>query len=423
MGKKGLTRRQFSGTAAAAAGAVAASSFGAPYVARGAEKVVKLGFLGPLTGEVAGWALPGRNACLIWADQVNAAGGIKIGDDNYMVEIVSYDDEYLADKALIGAKKLVLEDDVKMIMMLGGTDAPAAVQFFTKQEMLSTTLLPSDLTPDTLYHLAPAEVHPLYNVTGVEWLAENRPELKTAAICAQDDELGWPSVATYLAAFEAAGIDVVYNKYFDIATTDFAPVVTAMLAENPDIVCLDTAYPDFVNLLCEQLFLQNYEGQIISCTLDFYGRIIEKTSKEFLEGLVFQFPDFDDAAMNEPHINFDNPNEFFTNYNERFPDAWSAVTWEYPAIAEMWRLAAEKAGSVEPMAVFAALKEGGRGPHVFGDAAWWGEELYGIDNALVGNWPVVQIQDGKATIVDYRNILDWYAKHGDLLIKHTEEQG
>jgi branched-chain amino acid transport system substrate-binding protein len=423
MGKKGLTRRQFTGTAAAAAGAVAASSFGAPHVARAAEKVVKMGFLGPLTGEVAGWFLTGRNACLIWAEQVNAAGGVKIGDDNYMVEIVSYDDEYLADKGLIGAKKLVLEDDVKLVQMLGGTDAPAAVQFFTKQEMLSTTLLPSDLTPDTLYHLAPAEVHPLYNVTGVEWLAENRPELKTAAICAQDDELGWPSVATYLAAFEAAGIDVVYNKYFDINTTDFAPVVTAMLAENPDIVCLDTAYPDFVNLLCEQLFLQNYEGQIISCTLDFYGRIIEKTSKEFLEGLVFQFPDFDDEAMNEPHINFDNPNEFFANYNERFPDAWSAVTWEYPAIAEMWKLAAEKAGSVEPMAVFAALKEGGRGPHVFGDAAWWGSELYGIDNALVGNWPVVQIQDGKATIVDYRNILDWYAKHGDLLIKHTEEQG
>ncbi|MDE0378560.1 MAG: ABC transporter substrate-binding protein, partial [Rhodospirillales bacterium] len=354
---------------------------------------------------------------------VNAGGGIKIGDDNYMVEIVSYDNEYLADKSLIGAKKLVLEDDVKLVLMLGGTDAPAAVQFFTKQQMLSTTLLPSDLTPDTLYHLAPAEVHPLYNVTGVEWLAENRPELKTAAICAQDDELGWPSVATYLAAFEAAGIDVVYNKYFDIATTDFAPVVTAMLAENPDIVCLDTAYPDFVNLLCEQLFLQDYKGQIISCTLDFYGRIIEKTSTEFLEGLIFQFPDFDDPAMNEPHINFENPNEFFVNYNERFPDAWSAVTWEYPAIAEMWRLAAEKAGSVEPMAVFASLKEGGRGPHVFGDADWWGEELWGIDNALVGNWPVVQIQNGKATIVEYRNIIDWWNKHGELLKKHTAEQG
>ena len=307
--------------------------------------------------------------------------------------------------------------------MLGGTDAPAAVQFFTKQNMLSTTLLPSDLTPDTLYHLAPAEVHPIYNVTGVEWLAENRPELKTAAICAQDDELGWPSVATYLAAFEAAGIDVVYNKFFAPATTDFAPVVTAMLADNPDIVCLDTAYPDYVNLITEQLFLQNFDGQIISCTFDFYQKIIDKTSVEFVEGLIFQFPDFDDPAMKEEHINFENPDGFFAEYNERFPDSWSAVSWEYSAIAEMWRLAAEKAGSVEPMDVLAALKEGGRGPHVFGDADWWGSELWGIDNALVGNWPVVQIQNGKATIVEYRNIIDWWGRHGDLLKKHTEALG
>ncbi len=420
MGKKGLTRRQFTGTAAAAAGAVAASSFGAPYVARGAEKVVKLGFLAPLTGEVAAWGLPGRDGCLIWADHVNAAGGIKIGDDNYMVEIVSYDDEYLADKALIGAKKLVLEDDVKLVMMLGGSDAPAAVQFFTKQKMLSSTLLPSDLTPDTLYHLAPAEVHPIYNVTGVEWLAENRPELKTAAICAQDDELGRPSVATYLAAFEAAGIEVVYNEFFDIATTDFAPVVTAMLASNPDIVCLDTAYADFVNLITEGAINQGFTGQFLSCTFDFYPQVGEKVGKEAIEGFIFQFPDFDDEALNADHINFDNPNQFYADYVERFPGTWSAVTWEYPAIAEMWKRAAEKAQSIEPMAVLAAMKEGGRGAHVFGDADWWGNELWGIDNALVGNWPVVEIQDGKAKIVEYRSIIDWWNKHGDLLIKHTE---
>ena len=57
--------------------------------------------------------------------------------------------------------------------------------------------------------VAPCEVHPIYNVTGVEWLAENKPDLKTAVVCAQDDSLGKPSVATYLAAFEAAGIEVL----------------------------------------------------------------------------------------------------------------------------------------------------------------------------------------------------------------------
>ena len=98
--------------------------------------------------------------------------------------------------------------------------------------MLVSTLLPSDLTPETTMLVAPCEVHPIYNVTGVEWLAENKPELKTAVICAQDDALGKPSVATYLAAFEAAGIEVLGDPlFFDPATTDFAPVMTQLLAE------------------------------------------------------------------------------------------------------------------------------------------------------------------------------------------------
>jgi branched-chain amino acid transport system substrate-binding protein len=425
MGKKGLTRRQFTGTAAAAAGAVAASSFGAPYVARGAEKVVKMGFLGPLTGEVAGWFLPGLNGAEIWAEHVNAAGGIKIGEDNYMVEIVSYDNEYLTDKSLIGAKKLVLEDEVKMVQMLGGTDAPAAVQFFTKQNMLSTTLLPSDLTPDTLYHLAPAEVHPIYNVTGVEWLAENKPDLKTAAMCAQDDALGKPSVATYLAAFEAAGIEMVDAPlFFDPATTDFAPVMTRLLAANPDILCLDTCYADYVHPLCEQAFQQGYQGQIISCTADFYQNIIEKTSEEFMEGFIFQFPDFDDPALNSEGVNFVNPNEFYAEYAKRYgASAWSAVSWEYASIMDLWADAASSAGSAEPAAVLEAMKADGTGKHAFGTADWWGTELFGIDNALVGNWPVVVIEGGKATIKEFRSIPAWWDQHKDLMIKHMTDLG
>ncbi|MEE8202362.1 MAG: ABC transporter substrate-binding protein [Alphaproteobacteria bacterium] len=416
---KGFSRRRFLGTTAAGVAAVTA----APRIGLGASKTVKVGFNAPLTGEVAGWGLPGLNGCEIWAEEVNAAGGISAGGDAYTVELVPFDNEYLSDKALQGAKKLVLEDDVKIILMLGGTDAAGAVPWMTRKKMLSTTLLPSDLTPDTKYHLAPCEVHPIYNVTGVQWLAENRPDLKTAAICAQDDELGRPSVATYRAAFEAAGVDVVYDKFFDINTTDFAPIVTAMLAADPDILCLDTAYPDFVNLITEQAYLQGFKGQIVSCTFDFYPQVIEKTSKTFVEGFIFQFPDFDDPALNAAHINFKDPNGFFAKYSERYPGTWSAVSWEYASILELWKAAVEKAGSVEPMPVFDAMKEGGRAPHAFGDSAWWGTELFGIDNALVGNWPVVQVKDGKATIVEYKDITEWWAKNKKIMVKHFEALG
>jgi len=418
--RRPISRRRFLGTTAAG---VALASASLPRTSF-ADETVKIGFLAPLTGEVAAWGLPGLYGCEIWAEKVNAAGGINVGGKAHKVEFVSYDNEYAPDKSRTGAQKLINEDGVKFIMMLGGDTMPPVQEIANRSKMLVSTLLPSDLTPDTPYLIAPCEVHPIYNVTGVDWLKENKPDLKTAVICAQDDALGRPSVATYQAAFDASGIEVVDDPlFFDISTTDFAPVMTSLLAKNPDVLCLDTCYSDFVHPLMEQAFLQGYKGQIISCTADFYDQIIEKTSKEFVEGMIFQFPDFDDPALNDSRVNFTDPNTFFQIYNKRWPGEWGAVSWEYASIMDLWKNAAEKAGSVEPMDVLAAMKDGGTGLHAFGEAKWWGKELFGIDNALVGNWPVVAIENGKAVIKEYRSIPDWWDKNSATMIKHMEAMG
>ena len=418
-----LNRRRFLGTSATVAGGAAlASGMTRPALAQGAP--IKIGFLAPLTGPVAAWGRPGLDGCRIWAEWVNEAGGIQVGDTAHPVEFVGYDNEYDPAIARTGATQLIREDGVKFVMMLGGDTWPGVQPVADRTGMLFSTLLPSDLSPDTPTLLAPAEVHPIYNVTGVAWLAENQPDLKTAVMCAQDDLLGLPSVATYLAAFEAAGIEMQSEPLlFDPATTDFAPIVSRLIADNPDIVCLDTCYSDYVHPITEQLFQQGYQGQIISCTADFYDQMIEKTSAEFMEGFVFQFPDFDDPALNDESLNFQNPNEFFAVYNERHPGEWGAVSWEYAAIMDLWKAAAESAGSAEPADVLTAMKAGGTGAHAFGDAEWWGEDLFGIDNALVGNWPVVAIRDGKARIEEFRSIPAWYDAHRDLMIKHMEAYG
>ena len=76
---RGITRRKFLGTTAVG---VALAGVAAPNLAFGAAKTVKVGFLAPLTGEVAAWGLPGLYGCQIWAEQVNAAGGIQVGPDH-----------------------------------------------------------------------------------------------------------------------------------------------------------------------------------------------------------------------------------------------------------------------------------------------------------------------------------------------------
>lgn len=390
-----------------------------------AREMVRVGVLAPLTGDAAAWGRPGYEGCRIWADRVNAGGGLRIGGQRRAVEIVAYDDQYDPVRAVIGAKRLVLEHGVKIVMMLGGNTVPAVSDFLTRSRMLTTTLLPSDLSPDMPYLIAPCEVHPIYAVTGVDWLAQNRPQLRTAALTAQNDALGLPSLATYRAAFEAAGISVVKEILYTSALQDPDAMVEALLNADPalDILCWDTAYEPFVHALTEAAYRRGFKGQLLSCTCDNYPALIERTSREFMEGFIFQFPDFDDPALERLDINFPSPNEFYAEFNRRFPGEWSAVSWEYVAILEMWRKTVERIQTVEPTVVLSAMRMGGINRNVFGEARWWGRELFGIDHALVGSWPVVGIAEGRARIIELRSILDWWERHRDILLRHMRASG
>ncbi|MDZ7788366.1 MAG: ABC transporter substrate-binding protein [Halofilum sp. (in: g-proteobacteria)] len=221
-------------------------------------------------------------------------------------------------------------------MMLGGDTWGGVQQVHNRAGMLSSTLLPSDLSPDTPYLLAPCETHPVYNVTGADWMAAQNPDLKRAVMAAQDDNLGKPSVATFSAAFEARGIDMVKEPlFYDPGTTDFAPIVSSLLAADPDVFCLDTAYKPAVHALTKELQSQGYEGQLISCTCDGYSELVEKVGKDYMDGFIFQFPDFDDPMLEQQQVNFERPIEFFEEYQKRWPGEWTAVSWEYPAIMDL----------------------------------------------------------------------------------------
>ncbi|QYX56622.1 ABC transporter substrate-binding protein [Roseovarius sp. SCSIO 43702] len=389
----------------------------------GMQDSVDIGFLGPLTGPVQSWGLPGLNGCRIWEDWINKAGGLLIEGHRFPIRIHAFDCGYDPDRAMEGARRLVEQNKVKLLMMLGGDTLTPVRGFLTRHKVLTSTLLPSDLSPDTPYLIAPSELHPIFNVTGVDWLARTRPELKTVAICSQTDALGLPSLATYRAAFKAAGIEIVDEVLYDPSETDPRGFLTPILARRPDILCWCTSYAPMVDAMTEFAHAQGFEGQIVSCTIDNYPRLIQRTSPEFMEGAVFQFPDFDDPLLREKAFFFNRPHVFFEEYNRRFPGTWSAVSWEYVAILEIWQAAVEKAGSTRPPSVLAAMKQLGQVVHAFGPADWWGAEMFGIDNALVGDWPVVTIREGKARIAEFGSIRGWLDRNGVLLREEMSELG
>ncbi|MEZ5525194.1 MAG: ABC transporter substrate-binding protein [Pseudomonadales bacterium] len=414
----GITRRNLlRGTAAGLA--VAGTGFSTQLLA--GQKTVKIGLNIPMTGDYAPWGLPGLYGCNIVANNINASGGVKIGGDTYMIEPVGYDHGYDTEKAIVGYNTL-RHDDAAMIMMLGGSTVGSIIGRAQRNKMLVSTLLPSNITPDTSNLVAPSESHPLYNCTGVDWLADNFPNAKTAVIVTTNDiEYGQQSAAVYQAAFEARGIDVLDTNFHGFDVTDFAPIVQGLLANKPDIFCMATDV--YTTPLIEALYNQGYKGKIISCTLDLYDEVIAKTSKEFVEGIIFQFPDFDDPALQSDDILFPDPKGFWDTFQKDYPGQWSAVAWEYPANLVTWVSAAQAAGSIEPMDVLAAMKSNPNPPHVFGSGKWWGKDLYGLDNCVIGRWPVVTMQNGRARIVEFRDVGAWLDKNLDILKRKMQDLG
>ena len=365
---------------------------------------VKIGYNAPLSGPAAAWGLPGLEGAGIWLDKVNAAGGIEAGGKKYKVEIVKYDNEGDGSKALLGARKLVLEDGVVAMLMLGGAESAVVGPFLTEHEIITFVLIASDISPDRPYLLDVTDNFPAYHLVHIDYIAEAHPEMKKAAILSQEEPIGIAAIAWSEAAFEAEGIEVVYSKPFSCETTDFAPLLTAVLATNPDIISMGASWPEFQALICEQAYLQGWKGIITSACWDF-GAILAKVPAEFMEGAVSGFPDFDDPQLTPAH------QEFWTEWRAKYPTrTFSEIVWEYMGALEVWAYGVGLADSVESKAVYEALKAADTVPHSFGPGKWWGKEVWGMDNLLMPTWPITEIHNGKPAIVAWKNVADWLSE-------------
>lgn len=384
---------------------------------------IRVGALVPMSGPEERWGRPGIEGCRLWVDWINAHGGMMVGGRRHLVELVIHDSASNASTALDAARQMVEIQRARLVLTLGGGDLGLALAYLMQRRVLTATLLPSDLSPDHPYLIAPAEVHPFFNVTGVEWMARERPDAHRVALCSQTDLMGLPSLAVYRAAFKVSGRQIVSEVPYDAVHGDARQIVANMMRSAPDILCWCSSAPPMVEALTLAAYEAGFAGQILSCTCDNYQRLISKTSPEFMERFTFQFPDFDDPALMDAAIFFHRPKAFFEAYSDLFPDMWSAVSWEYAFILDLWHEAVGTADSLLSPTVLAALKRGRRMPHAFGMATWWGADVFGIDNALVGNWPVVSIRQGKARILEFGSVLDWLTVNEPTLVEELRALG
>ena len=214
-------------------------------------ETINVGFLAALSGPDAGWGLPGVTGNSIWIDTVNKTGGLLVGGKRYPLKMHQFDDEANASKALQGARQLVLEHDVKFISAIGGDPANATAPFLTKHKVIYASLVPTDMQPDRPYVVAGGDVTPqcnMFNALLAKMVLPSEKELGRPlkyALTTQDDIMSRQVGAWEIGAAIAMGFEIVYEKFFSVDTTDFAPIATALMASNPDVISLCEAWPEY----------------------------------------------------------------------------------------------------------------------------------------------------------------------------------
>ena len=419
---------------AMASAAVLAASLVAPFSPAKAAaweepkpgETVNVGFLGALSGPDAGWGLPGLTGNQMFIDEVNAEGGLLVNGNRYPLKMVTFDDEAIGSKALQGAKELVLQHDVKFISAIGGNPADAVHPYLTKKKVIYASLISTDIKPDRPYLIAGGDVTPRIDMMRPFYHKMKNPALKRWAVISQDDTIGLTSQSWEVGSAQADGWDVVYDKHYSLETTDFAPIVTAMLATKPDVVSLNLSYPTFVALIIEQLYIQGYKGEISANYLDTES-ILQKVPVEYMEGAVDSFPLFDDPWWNEPSFQHKFYQDWLKRYGPGAPEdvhrGITGIDWDHVIMLRLWAKGVQLAGTFNPDKVLEALRAEDSLLTILGPGKMSGKEMWGIDNMIATPIPFNEHRKGVKRIQAVIDFSNWFEARKDSIIRVVRGRG
>ena len=417
--------RKFAGAVFGIA-ALGMASFGAS----ADDETVNIGFNAALSGEAAGWALPGLTGLKMWVDEVNAKGGLKVGDTRRKVVLHQFDNENVPSKALQGAKDLVYNHDVKLILDIGGTTGEAQIPFLMKNKVFYAPLAATDINPKRPYVIAGHDVYPRGEMMRPLYQKSVHVGLQRFAIISQEDQTAFVGQAWEIAAAMAAGWDVVYDAHFAPDATDFAPVVTAMLAEKPDAISLGITWPGFIPLIMEQLYQQGFEGPVSANYIE-WPAVLEKVPAEWIEKVAGydSYPTFDDPWWGRPSLQSNFADAWNARFGKGAPEdvgtTMTGIDWLYVPITQVWAYGVEASGSLDPDKVLAAVRAAKSINTLEGAAVMTGKDLWGIDNMMSIPVPTSRFfADCKCKrVVQVMRYEPWFEAHKDEIIAEVRKRG
>ena len=223
-----------------------------------ADDTLTIGFTVSQTGPLNLDSVAQLHGFEMWRDDVNAAGGIKVGDKRYQVRFVTYDDQSQGGRVQQLYTRLIAEDKAQFLFSPYSSGLVATATVISEQYgklMISI----GGAEPKT-YQLGNKHLFQMYTpadhyLTGaIDIVKSKNPGAKVALVYSDDPF----SKAVAIAAREQAkqlGLQIVLDESYPPSQTDFSAIINKIVSSGADTLLGGGHYPDGATL-ARQLYDQ-----------------------------------------------------------------------------------------------------------------------------------------------------------------------
>ena len=212
------------------------------------ENTIKVGMSNALTGPTSNLGQALNQGTLIYFKQLNNSGGI----NGQKVELISLDDGYEPQKAVINTKTLIQHDNVLALLNFLGAPTSHAILPILKQ-----TNIPYLMPVTGADFLRVPAINNIFNLR-TSYLQEAQAQIdylvkekgfSRMALVIQADEFGLAAQRSYVKILKKYNLEAVVNERFKRNSSDMESVVNRLKAIPLDAVIFVGTYHPFVNLL------------------------------------------------------------------------------------------------------------------------------------------------------------------------------
>lgn len=249
-----------------ALGLLLVASLALPGVGLAQSNVITIGFTASLTGKLNADSKPQLRGFKLWANHVNANGGISVGGEQYKVELQFYNDQSSAGRVQQLYTRLILQDSADFLFSpySSGLTATASVV----SEQFGTIMLTTGAAEGKTYKLGNRYLFQIYTPAGqylvspLRLIKAHDPDAKIALVYSND---GF-SKAAAMGAVKAAkklGLNIVLKQAYAPSTTNFGPIINKIVASGADVLIGGGHYADG-STLARQLYANNVDLKMIA---------------------------------------------------------------------------------------------------------------------------------------------------------------